>query len=437
MPFGWTLDGAAAALALATAQSHGPAMPEGISAEEIWRQPPLRVTEETNRDCCALAFRPRGLIQYDVSDRHASGTAQTLENGQRTGDLRSNLRRGQLGFEGEAGQSLRFSLAYDFGGAAGERKGRLNSAWVGWRVAEPVEMRMGIFAPPGGLEGPAAGLLFLERAAPVAVVRSTVGNSSRPAIGLFGQGRNWTASFVVNGDSIYAEAERGQRTAFARLTTLAVENDAARLHLGVVVMSVLRTRVLDGDEGVGTLRLGERGELRIDAARLVDTGPMRAGSALATMFEVGAQWRRWLVQGEYMGFRVDRADPGSSDASHEGWYVQIGRVFGSNGRRYARSNGSFAAPESSRRRGSVWELGMRYSYLSLDHALGPVDSPLSPGEVRGGRQQVFSIGVNWYASAALRFQAMVQHVAVDRLSPRGELSSDRSGVASLRAQYAF
>lgn len=426
MPAGPVLDRVAPALFLAMAATPAAAAPGEAPP------PSFSSVAEAHSACCGVVLRPSGMIQYDVSLRDAPDSGNASEPA-----VQGNLRRAQIGFEGEAGEALRFSFTYDFGGPVGERKSRLNSVWLQWPVVGPVEMRAGIFAPPGGLEGPSEGLLLFERAAPPAVVRSIVGVSSRPAVGLFGRGQSWTASLVLNGDSIYARAERGQRTVSVRVAAAIVESDALLVHAGVASAIVLRTRATEGSGGAGTIRLSERGELRT-GARLVDTGLLEADGARTMTFELGVQWRRWLFQGEYARFVVDRVGRGFPDARHGGGYIQVGRVLRGPARRYARGGGSFAAPfPEPGRGGGVWELAARYSWLDLDHALGSPGTPAGLGEVRGGRQQVLSLGANWYASAAVRFQAMVQRVAIDRLSITGDVLDRAAHVASLRAQYVF
>lgn len=389
------------------------------------------------------ALRPTLLLQLDVTGFGGAGDGSegtVLPDG-----VHGNVRRVRFGVEGDIASSLRYAVSYEFGGAAGEARtsGKLNSAWLGWRARPGIEARIGIFSAPGGLEGSSTDLWFLERAAPASVRRNIVGNSSRPAIGLFANGERWTISVVGNGDSIYADVARGQQTLSARATVVPFETSGALVHLGVVATIVPRTRIARGEGEVAAIRFSERGELRTDERRLVDTGEIISGNALGASAEFGAQWGRWLLQAEHMRFTVDRGPAGLPDADLDGWYVQLGRILHGGARRYSRRNGSFAAPvypppgQSAGSRGGVWEAAARYSFIDLDHRRGRTGEAALPDALRGGRQRVFSLVLNWYASPALRFQAMAQRIDIDRLSPGGSQIGGRINTASLRTQYAF
>lgn len=71
------------------------------------------------------------------------------------------------------------------------------------------------------------------------------------------------------------------------------------------------------------------------------------------------------------------------------------------------------------------------------------------GSVRGGEQEIFSVGVNWYVNNGVTLQAAYRNVSVDRLSPGGtafvagstpalntQVGQDLE-IFSFRTQYAF
>lgn len=74
---------------------------------------------------------------------------------------------------------------------------------------------------------------------------------------------------------------------------------------------------------------------------------------------------------------------------------------------------------------------------------------LAAGSVRGGEQDIFSVGVNWYVNNGVTLQAAYRNVSVDRLSPGGtafvagstpalntQVGQDLE-IFSFRTQYAF
>jgi phosphate-selective porin OprO/OprP len=193
------------------------------------------------------------------------------------------------------------------------------------------------------------------------------------------------------------------------------------------------------------VRLRERTESRVDGVRLVDTGSLDARHVSAWGLEAAAQHRAFHVQSEYFHIGVTRRASVLPDPTFSGWYVQGGWTLTGQPRRYAANSASFDAPKVDRpfslaaRQWGAWELAARYSDLDLND-----------GAVHGGEQQVWTLGLNWYPNAAVRFQANVQDVDVDRTSPGGtafgagaltpptgaQIGQDLR-IWSFRTQYAF
>jgi phosphate-selective porin OprO/OprP len=94
----------------------------------------------------------------------------------------------------------------------------------------------------------------------------------------------------------------------------------------------------------------------------------------------------------------------------------------------------------------AWELAMRYSVLDLNYREN--DLP-ALGSIRGGEQEILSLGLNWYLNPAVSMQFSYRNVSVDRTSPGGaafgagatpalgvQVGQDLN-IYSLRTQYAF
>ena len=145
-----------------------------------------------------------------------------------------------------------------------------------------------------------------------------------------------------------------------------------------------------------------------------------------------------------------------ADPSFGGWYVQGAWTLTGQPRRYNAANGGFDVPRVGKpfslkaRTWGVWELAARYSELDLDYRAGVAGTVPSASSVRGGEQQIFTIGLNWYPNNNVRFLADYQRVDVDRLSPGGtafgagaltppagaQVGQDLN-IWSFRTQYAF
>jgi phosphate-selective porin OprO/OprP len=196
---------------------------------------------------------------------------------------------------------------------------------------------------------------------------------------------------------------------------------------------------------VTNVRLRERPETRVEGVRLVDTGNIDASSVATYGLEAAAQFRAFSVQGEAFRIGVQRRASALPNPDFGGWYVQGAWTLTGEARRYNIASATFDAPKVEKpfslkdKSWGVWELAARYSDLDLDD-----------GAVRGGEQQVWTLGLNWYPNNAVRFQFNFQHVDVDRVSPGGNAFGAGAltpaigteigqslNIWSMRTQYAF
>ena len=70
--------------------------------------------------------------------------------------------------------------------------------------------------------------------------------------------------------------------------------------------------------------------------------------------------------------------------------------------------------------------------LDLDFEAGSAGTAPGPNSIRGGRQDIFTVGLNWYLNQTIRFMFDYQHVHVSRLNP--DSSSSGSFSAPVGAQ---
>lgn len=413
----------------------------------------------------------RGVFQLDAAqyDQDAPGPlASDFRRGSfndsaendRARDLNdgANFRRARLGIEGKAFGDFEYNFLYDFGGSGNEEAGRISAAWVQYNGL-PVKIRIGAFSPANGLEEAVStnGSLFVERAAVSELVRGIAGGDGRTAASLAASGDRWTALAAVTGNLVGAQTFDEQTAALGRFTFVPLRRDASLVHLGVNSTFVINPAA-SGPDVAGAaatpIRLRERPEIRVDGTRLVDTGSIDAEGLVALGAEFGAQWKNLYLQSEYFDIQLDRK--GSlSDPEFSGWYAQAGWTITGEPRRYQTSNGTFDAPQPAKPFNletgdwGAWELGLRYSYLDLNFLEGAPGAAATTAAIRGGEQEIFTLGLNWYLNRVLRFQAAWQNVRVDRLSPGGTAfgvgSTPPAGaqvgqefnIYSLRTQYAF
>jgi phosphate-selective porin OprO/OprP len=209
-----------------------------------------------------------------------------------------------------------------------------------------------------------------------------------------------------------------------RLGMLAMTSDDYNVHLGLSGTYVFRASD-QGDLAVGgpyTIRFRDRPELRVDSTRLIDTGPIAASGAYAAGVEFGANWRNLYLQGENFWYGIGRRNSTLDDPQFGGYYVQGSWILTGETRRYNMASGAFQAarplvPFSANGGPGAWEIAWRYSSTDLNDSEGADGTAATAASVRGGEQNILSVGLNWYINSNLRLLLDWSHVDVDRLNP--------------------
>ena len=211
------------------------------------------------------------------------------------------------------------------------------------------------------------------------------------------------------------------------VATAQAHDDADRsFHLGLSGALSWRPPRQDGR---GVVSLSERPELSVSRrGGPLDTGDIPARRASTGGVEAGLGWKRLWVQAEAYGIQVDRAGPRGGTLDFSGWYAQAAYTVLGQPRRWKASTAAWGAPEPAEggfnpgqgRWGAV-EVGARVSALDLSDA-----------DVRGGRQRVWTAGVNWWPVEPVRVQLQYQHATI-----RGMDENRRFQAVGLRGQLSF
>ncbi len=420
----------------------------------------------------------RGRVQFDIaaydqdkegslaSDYRRGSVGDATEN-QRARDLSSgsNFRRAQIGVEGTFFKDFGYSVGFQFGGSGAEEGGRVQDVYVEYKGVKNWRFRVGAFSPPANLDDAAgsADTLFLERASAAELSRALGGSEGRAGLGALGSGERWTASLVLTGGTVGTTAFDEQLALVGRGTYLAINEPQLQLHVGANATWIFQP----ADAGIDNtprspVRLRDRPEIRVDGTRLIDTGNIDATSVFAPGVEVALRYKALLIQAEHFWYQVERRRPAVgpvlSDPDFSGYYIQASYTLSGEPRRYNAQNGAFTSPRPAKFVGGkddasglgAWEVAARYSVVDLNYNEGTGGSALPVGGIRGGRQEIWAAGLNWYLNAATRLSADFQHVEVDRLSPGGNAFGTGAAtppagaqigqdfdVYALRAQFSF
>lgn len=357
-----------------------------------------------------------------AANNRETNAAQDLADG-------AFIRRARFGVDGRINGDFNYRLLLEFGGAGVESQGRVNDAWINYTGFAPFAIYAGAFAPPANMDDATApeDLVFMERATPSELSRTLAGADGRFGLGVRGAGARWMSSLALTGRTVGdAEAFDSQVGAVGRFGWLAATSADYNVHVGVNGTYVFQPP----DQGVSAAmrypsRFRDRPEVRVDSTRLIDTGSIDADSIYSTGLEFGANWKNWYLQGENYWYGIKRRGTTTlDDPSFGGWYVQTSWVLTGESRRYSAANGSFAPPRPAMPftmnggRGA-WELGLRYSHTDLDDNEGLPGADCPAGCIRGGIQNIWTVGVNWYLNPQVRLLFNYLHIDVDRLNPAG------------------
>jgi phosphate-selective porin OprO and OprP len=337
------------------------------------------------------------------------------------------FRRARMGFEGAFSEDFNFRFLAEFGGSGTEGPARINDAWVSFVGFAPFTLQAGAFTPSANLEDATSQeeLMFPERATPAELSRTLGGADGRIGVALRSSGQRWMNSIAFTTRTVAdAEAQDSSANLVGRIALLALTGSDYNVHTGINGTYTIKPADA-GKNAPGAryaVRFRDRPELRVDSTRLIDTGSIDAHDAWNAGVEFAANWRYLYVQGEYMLYGIDRV--GAADnPDFNGGYVQAGWFLTGESRRYNMATGSFQMPRpfvpvSWHPFGyGAWELAARYSHTDLDFRPGHPGTLAGVDAVRGGVQDIVTLGINWYLNSNFRMSVNAYFVDVERLNP--------------------
>lgn len=397
----------------------------------------------------------------------------------KTGDV---FRRARIGMDGTAFADWDYRVMFDFGGPSNgvENAGFLFEGWVQYSGLKPFKARVGAFAPSLGLDDQASvnSMPFQERAAVSDLSRNLVGGDSRTAAQIYAGDDRWLAAFAIAGrtvgsansgtvlniastpttSAIATAQSYGDQLGFTgRVAGTPIKGGDYLVHLGANASYVSTPASTSGPAANGltpitsyTVALANTPELRVDGTKLINTGAIDAKHASTVGLEFAAQKQNFLLQSEYQHFTVNRSDI-ASNPTFDGYYVSGTWVITGERRTYNTQSGAFDAVPVAHpfdpKAGAwgAWELGLRYSNVDLNYHAGAAGAAPAIDAIRGGDEQNWTLGLNWYPNAISRVMLDYAQVKVDRLSPNaanyqtptGAQIGQSYGVLSGRAQLAF
>ncbi len=363
------------------------------------------------------------------------------------------IRRAYFGVEGLAAKDFWYELRYNLGGAPSEGAG-LNLARVAYFGIPNFRVNIGVIQPvfTYGDTVSSGGLALLERPEIINIAAGTFGGSDSRVgaeltfqkTGVLSGGDNFFISAAYTGKATGGNNTGDERTAILGRAGYRIWSDGT----SNIQIGGSGARLLSAGGNVTTLSLSDRPQVRADGATLVSTGNLTSNSASMWGGDVAANWKNFYVAGEYHRYMLENTTVGQPDFEFDGWYVEGSWMLTGEAKPYSASSrgnevGSWGNPRVVRpfslsgRSWGAWELVGRYSQVDLNFREGVAGSATPAGGVRGGEQNIGTVGVNWYMNNNVKMIVQGSMVDVDRLAttaPFGE-AGQKLKIIGARLQF--
>ena len=422
-----------------------------------------------NANCVAITSRVHWDVGgYDYRPNTAATSPQRLDSG-------DNLRRARIGIVGKFFNDWNYALIYDFGGSSdgfgGAAPGSLpgggvsgvENAYLSYTGIKPFGGKLaiegGIMDIPYTLDESTSSndILFMERASSGIIAQNIAAGDFRSTVGT----RWWndvfwagayvtgpTAGAIHSASSTAPVAMNEQYGVVARAAGQIVSGKDYSIHLGGDFEDLIQPAhsIVNGINGAQTLTLNDRPELRIDPTSLISTGAIaNVSSAQVYSVEAAGTYGPLFVQGEYFWFNIQRdantglPPIGAPDLKFQGGYGQVGYVLTGESHPYNAAAAAYGGIKPlhpfdiSGGGWGAWEIAARYSTMDLNNLIGTTTG------VAGGRQNVITVGLNWYANNNVRLMFDYLHGDISKqVSPTnfGDAGSKFDAFA-MRTQVAF
>ena len=375
----------------------------------------------------AFSLALRGTVQFDTAYFAQGRNPPSVDLNSGT-----NFRRAQFGLVGTLWRDWAYNFTYDFGGNGVEQRGYLYRAYIEYDGLKPVGIRAGAFSAYDSMEDATGGanLAFMERPTAVTIARSIAGGSGRTGVEVFAQGQRYLVSLALTGGKTTDAASFDEQQGLVgRVAWLAVDRDDAKWLLNADASYVLKLAdTIPGPAAAGMMQLSAGPELSVDASRTIDTGLVDARHVTEFGMETALNLGRLFGQGGWFHYNIERRSA-APNPDFQGWYAMATWSLSGESRPYDPDSASFhglapAAPLGKSGFGA-WELAARYSSTNLDYL----------PSVAGGKQTVWSAGLNWYPNQTIRFLLDYDNIRVSHANAQGlNISADAIG---LRSQIVF
>lgn len=319
----------------------------------------------------------------------------------------TEFRAARLGIEGKAWRTIGYKLEVDFAG----NKASVTDATISWKG--PLQITVGQFKMAPSLEEATSGrfITFMERAS----FTDAFGFGRQIGIGLKKSGDDWSAQAAIFRGTI-ASGDDDEGITLASRVTYGPKFGDIQAHFGGSV------RYRNAGDDQSSFRYSQRPHNHL-AEKYLDTGSL-ARSDTFWGLEAAAVQGPLSFQVEYGRLSADLNNPAVKNPVFNGGYASLSWFITGESRTYKAGKGAFdrvkvARPVNEGGSGA-WQLALRFDHIDL-----------SDGAIRGGEQDSYILGVNWYLNNHTRLMANYSHS--DIVDSFAGILSTRNGDAQVDA----
>jgi phosphate-selective porin OprO/OprP len=441
----------------------GPIAPSDVVVSMPNNRPTICTAD--NQNCISLTSR----LHWDVGGYNyrpdtTATSPQKLDSGE-------NLRRARIGVLGKFLGDWNYGLVYDFGGSSDGFGGAAAGSLPGGGVSgvEQAYLSYTGFRPFGGklaIEGGVQDLawtldeatssndiLFMERASPGIIATNIAAGDFRSSAGArWYDDRFWVGSYVTgpqtgalhSASSAAPAGSSEQYGVIARAAGQVLSGKDYSLHIGgdaeVLIQPPHNLVATPQTAAAQTFTLSDRPELRLDPTTLVSAAVPGTSQIQVYGAEAAGNYGPLFFQGEYYWFDVERNFIVSLPSlKFQGGYAEASYVLTGESHTYNSGNAAYggvapANPFSLESGGwGAWEIAARYSTINLNDQLATANG------LAGGRQDIYTLGLNWYVSRNIRFMFNYLHGDISKqLSPTNSADTGaKFDAVAMRTQVNF
>jgi phosphate-selective porin OprO/OprP len=392
-----------------------------------------------------------GLIQAesnwydnDIVDLNSAGTGGTAAGAGANGDnTEFGIRRAEIIVKGKGPGNFEWTVGYDASTQKSvtvvneSNNGATNVAstvassgkWLDVNAKYKIGgnanhyVQVGQFKQPNSIEELSSTRFndFISKAA----VTNTYAVARRTGVAYSYGDVNWSVTGSYFGRELTRNLAQGQGYGL-RGTWAPINETGNILHVGLAYVNY--------DTDADTFRLRSRPDADLATQRLVDSGDIKDTDRVG----IGSAEGLWVhgpfkVQGEYYQANLQRYGAGHGDYKSDGAYIS--GVWNVTGETWGYKAGVPVTNLPDEPGLGMWQLGLRYDTLDLNDGSGNATTGAVAG-VLGGKQDIWTAGVNWYWRSNFKFA--LNYVKVDTskwsATARSELD-DNPNIIEGRIQF--